>query len=49
MAFKLYVEVDGQDIDIIDVMKFNEAGEITEQMAYWEKDNVSIINKDSEE
>ena len=47
MAFKFYAEVDGQDItiDIIEVVKFNESGEIIEQMAYWGKDNVSLINK----
>lgn len=53
MTFKLYAEVDGQDItiDIIEVMTFNESGEIIEQMAYWGKDNVKIMNsgEDSKE
>lgn len=51
MSFKLYVEVDGQDItiDIIDIFKFNHKGEVIEQMAYWGKENVTIIKGKSEQ
>ncbi|MEO2203203.1 nuclear transport factor 2 family protein [Paenibacillus pabuli] len=47
MTFKFYAEVDGQDIsiDIIEVIKFNESGEIIEQMAYWGRENVKILLK----
>ncbi|MCE7786549.1 hypothetical protein M3663_00730 [Staphylococcus xylosus] len=46
MAFKLYAQVDGHDItiDIIETMSFNNNGQITEIMAYWGKENVTLIN-----
>lgn len=46
MAFKLYVNVNGQNIaiDIIDVFQFNEEGEVIEQKAYWGKENVTLLD-----
>lgn len=46
MAFKLYVDVNGQNIsiDIIDVFEFNEQGEVTDQKAYWGKENVTLLD-----
>ncbi|MCY7784025.1 MULTISPECIES: nuclear transport factor 2 family protein [unclassified Bacillus (in: firmicutes)] len=45
MAFDLDLEFEGQEVNIqiIDVMKFDEAGKIIEVMAYWGKDNVKVI------
>ncbi|PLR53609.1 hypothetical protein CYR52_05325 [Chimaeribacter arupi] len=42
MAFSIHTELGGQNviIDVIDVMKFNEAGEIVETKAYWGEKNV---------
>lgn len=46
MAFKLYVNVNGQNIaiDIIDVFQFNKEGEVIEQKAYWGKENVTLLD-----
>lgn len=46
MAFKLYMDVGGQEItiDVVDVMKFDESGKIIEVMAHWGRDNVSLID-----
>lgn len=46
MAFKLYAQIDGHDvtIDIIETMTFNDAGDITERIAYWGKENVTLLD-----
>lgn len=50
MAFKLYMGV-GDDtvaIDIIDVMTFNDEGKIIEVNAYWNRENVKVVEKNDE-
>lgn len=46
MAFKLYMSMEGKNvtIDVIDVMDFNESGKIVKNMAYWGKDNLTVID-----
>ncbi|MFJ6062657.1 hypothetical protein ACIQHU_06410 [Streptomyces tendae] len=46
MAFTLWAEVDGHNIsiDIIEVMTFDEAGKICDQMAYWGVENVTVLD-----
>jgi steroid delta-isomerase len=48
MAFKLYMNVGGQEIsiDIVDVMTFDEAGKIVAVQAYWGRANVTVLEKE---
>lgn len=47
MAFRLWAEVAGRKkvmIDIIETMTFNEEGKVTEQVAFWGVDNVTLLD-----
>jgi hypothetical protein len=46
MSFRLWADVDGRKltIDIIETMTFNAEGKVTEQLAYWGVDNVTLLD-----